>query len=36
MKTLAAAAKHQLDSQAEIAAALATLKAEIARIEAGR
>ncbi|GAB2896064.1 DUF1842 domain-containing protein [Paraburkholderia jirisanensis] len=36
MKTLAAAAKHQLDSQTEIAAALATLKAEIARVEAGR
>jgi hypothetical protein len=36
MKTLAAAAKHQLDSQKEIAAALSTLKAEITRLEAGR
>ncbi|AOI72637.1 DUF1842 domain-containing protein [Burkholderia ubonensis] len=35
MKTVAAAANHQLQSRDEIAAALAALKAEIARLEAG-
>ncbi|KHK59537.1 hypothetical protein PI86_09505 [Burkholderia sp. A9] len=35
MKTVAAAAKHQLQSRDEIAAALAALKTEIARLEAG-
>ncbi|AXF23945.1 hypothetical protein CUJ89_26640 [Burkholderia pyrrocinia] len=35
MKTVAAAANHQLQSRDEIASALAALKAEIARLEAG-
>ncbi|KVO07885.1 hypothetical protein WJ69_01045 [Burkholderia ubonensis] len=35
MKTVAAAANHQLQSRDEITAALAALKAEIARLEAG-
>ncbi|MBN3788022.1 DUF1842 domain-containing protein [Burkholderia sp. Ac-20353] len=35
MKTVAAAANHQLQSRDEIATALAALKAEIARLEAG-